>query len=1404
MCRAGGFSASTKFVRGYSWYIADEMNVEAYVGKLIESKNTNATMCFAVDNLDFLCPGMRGITNHILNMIIGIMSPGCPLCIKDTIVSKDSNVVRDTLGSRRTTIPMTKRTSKRQREQIDLLTHGSHRNFLWKKTNPPNLPKVRTAMPDDRIQMATIADILRINTSMLGPQSCTTKQGFRYMAYKYHKTKMCTGNPLTCPHSTQQYFNLVPLMENPTSKEATEGALLRLESTLESIKKIAQGKVVQKSVMLTVDAAEYQQFAKIVWPNRHLHSIFFVALGGFHISKAYMAAVTKIYNGTGLSQVLADANVFSCKETAANALKGKAYYDGVYGHTVMAQALNSVLLSEFEQEQSDATFRTSVQDDIQRYLNSDGQCSCCARSRDTICPDGYTNLHGYVSALKQYVSNRNTSDPMFKLWTQYIDLISIWQQFNHIIRDPRPGDLPIYIRVLRQMHVVFCAADSFMYERFLATYIVQLEGVETSHPDVYRTFPTGFGFSATKSNRPGSGVPHDMMMEWFNCDMKDNKTGILNHVGNADVLEARTRSAPTLSALSAKLLQAYEPNKYNTSARRVTSVEEAVCVSDIRMLASEWDNIHNLTAYIESSANPFKASGSVKLHHLTTGRGTSEQQSIGMLTLLDRAKERSEMVFQRLCEHGSFETDCGMTKIMEREGDKCNIYSRLTKLLPSTKSMAVRRVLRTRKDLVDYAEILKSVLAESTSSSLSLAERLESPLADIPASFFNPDGTMHLGRKSQYGTEMLGGDDKACTFHKIFLDHTKNGQPSLILIVDVMQFVRGCTFTYSSTTTPRDIARQAIEKMIKYCQWIAKESETVTIVLVADSYVRDQATTKDSAQGTSRGHAENNIAEGYHGQHKVTGKKKFESYMKSSHNKHYWTQELLHALEMLMNDADSEVSAEIRGMFSCLTLTQQRRHALLKNIFLVTGKKGYKVSQDFASVPRFPALDLDVHEADHQLIFCARQFGKSNPTELIGILVKDTDVLAAAVTMCSDETFKANVCVVDGVMDIAGTTYPKCHNISERVATMATLPQNINGWSKHVAGREAASAAIAMHVITGCDTVSYMFGVSKKNAWACLGKIYSSSPNPVQQRLRDKAKLILSDIGTSMFTEQHDQQYRVRDTYKSAIEALFILLYAHRFSAKNVETLTMLRVFAIQQQSKKFKIMHLPEAFSGVEQHVLRAHHAMYPWRAALESTGDETEGELPPVGYGWKTDEDGNFIPVHLTPGTLSYMASMQAAASSQIGGDFNRQYIPKNTWSRKRIRDWMEYNGFDSFKEDTTDEQGKIKAKDYVVSHMVQLLSTVPEVDMDDLPNISWKRFQIQQWVDQNSFEIALEQKSMEDIINEVNAAVDEAGQQQQQLDITTDEEEVEEVDDAESDEDDDGDVENGDDGDDVDDNE
>ena len=193
----------------------------------------------------------------------------------------------------------------------------------------------------------------------------------------------------------------------------------------------------QQYSVITFDLAIYMKAKEIQWRNPREFSDVVIRMGGFHIALNFLAVIGKMFEESGLADLLVESGVYGFN-TATKLLKGKSYNRGVRGHKLVMEALVRLQWQEMckwlSQREDDTRINEEAmsahiqacKDAVEQRTNDLSACF------ETICED-MVEVQRLVEVFR---SAGKAASYLFSFWSTYIEMVQVLLQF---IRAEREG-----------------------------------------------------------------------------------------------------------------------------------------------------------------------------------------------------------------------------------------------------------------------------------------------------------------------------------------------------------------------------------------------------------------------------------------------------------------------------------------------------------------------------------------------------------------------------------------------------------------------------------------------------------------------------------------------------------------------------------------------------------------------------------------------------------------------------------------------------------------------------------------------------------------------------------------------------------------------------------------------------
>ena len=260
-----------------------------------------------------------------------------------------------------------------------------------------------------------------------------------------------------------------------------------------------------------------------------------IRMGGFHIALNYLSLLGKMYNDSGLEDLLIESGVYASGTTSA-LLAGKQYNRGLRAHKLTLEALFRLQWRAFVcwlSEQDDSDFDLSaLQDDIQSVRES------FRTSDPSDCIDKVNNLIESLKPIERQLDAFKTKgrekSQTFAFWDNYMKMVSLLLSF---IKAEHTGNWQLHLSTTKAMSpYFFFAMDRKNYSRWLPVYLVDMQTLDAVHSTVKQEFLIG-NHAVSRSQNSFSQVWTDMALEQsVNLDSK-SKGGIVGITQKSEALE---------------------------------------------------------------------------------------------------------------------------------------------------------------------------------------------------------------------------------------------------------------------------------------------------------------------------------------------------------------------------------------------------------------------------------------------------------------------------------------------------------------------------------------------------------------------------------------------------------------------------------------------------------------------------------------------------------------------------------------------------------------------------------------------------------------------------------------------------------------------------------------------------
>ena len=255
----------------------------------------------------------------------------------------------------------------------------------------------------------------------------------------------CTGTRGVEPLTTIEYLQPInaPITENSTVYECLTQAQ-------------AMSKAVHQTwTIITFDLAAAMKAYKIVWQYEETFQKIFIQLGVFHTICAYFGTIFKYMEGSGLEQIIIEANLCA-SGSITKVLEGKHYNRILYVLETLLEALERLLIEEFEN--SWGTIPNSTATVLQELASDLTHENLKKRLKN----DGVNSLLNKLDEFKKEIRDGHHGKTA-QYWIMFMDKVKVALQF---LRATKENNLDLHIAMLEKMCVAFFNQDRINYARY--------------------------------------------------------------------------------------------------------------------------------------------------------------------------------------------------------------------------------------------------------------------------------------------------------------------------------------------------------------------------------------------------------------------------------------------------------------------------------------------------------------------------------------------------------------------------------------------------------------------------------------------------------------------------------------------------------------------------------------------------------------------------------------------------------------------------------------------------------------------------------------------------------------------------------------------------------------------------
>ena len=329
-------------------------------------------------------------------------------------------------------------------------------------------------------------------------------------------------------------------------------------STLEFLCKLASKHHV--TPIITFDQPLYWKAAEIILDAVQSSSLkgIVLLLGCFHTFMNLLGAIGTLMKDTGLSKVL--ETVYG-ENAMVHMMSGKSVQRSFRGHLLVDKCLNHMIVSSIVDENPKFASLVDQSEDMYTKL-VEGDTTL----ESVLASETMTAITLEIDKKKNELQARSKTS---QLWLNYQKMLQVGRR---LIMAERTGSWLMHLSAVADCLPIFAASGHYNYLKSAYLYVQEMNELETTHPDVFRKFASGFHV-IRRTHQFWAGLSSDLVIE--QTLMRSLKgSGGLTHGSGMDEEQRLlwTMSMPVTSEYN-NAMQEFTNLLYKTSEQHKESTE---------------------------------------------------------------------------------------------------------------------------------------------------------------------------------------------------------------------------------------------------------------------------------------------------------------------------------------------------------------------------------------------------------------------------------------------------------------------------------------------------------------------------------------------------------------------------------------------------------------------------------------------------------------------------------------------------------------------------------------------------------------------------------------------------------------------------------------------------------------
>ena len=467
-------------------------------------------------------------------------------------------------------------------------------------------------------------------------------------------------------------------------------------------------KVIEKKelpfVLLTGDQPVYTLIVQLRNEGNGKFDKIIPILGPFHTQVAFITAISKRFEGSGLSDLFVSAGIIADK-SVDQALRGKHFRRIVRALQLTYESLQRKIIRKGIESGIKFPIHINSQIDKLRQLQHDDlnmlrQCIKHDPEFKEFFEKCYENIE---------------KTPMADYWLSFMVMVEILIMNIHSIK---VKDWKLFTNSLRLMIPWLQIYDKLHYGKWLSNFWSDMVNLSE---DIVQFMPTIFSHSIT--GKPYSALPTDLWIEMTMNKGSKMKAGWHRILGNEQMLCANLRNANNINQLRVAVHRIANMKQYKSGHKENTSTRlrvDELAVQDVDACIGDFD------------CDPFDPLNS-KIRSLQSGEIASDDLQTDLLSAFNDGEEKLKTFFE--------ERVFNQTK--EWGMQKSNRKTFLSKNDAKTISESSCKTVKMEN------EAMSKVISDYCDSNVKLSDILQHRVTDECLSIFNTNGTMVKTQKSK-------------------------------------------------------------------------------------------------------------------------------------------------------------------------------------------------------------------------------------------------------------------------------------------------------------------------------------------------------------------------------------------------------------------------------------------------------------------------------------------------------------------------------------------------------------------------------------------------------------------------------------------------------------------------------